>query len=160
MRSRPEPRSEATWPVRAAIETRSPARSEARKQRAGDPSLQAVAFCALIPSAIVQEICPNHSGGTRRFLSLESLVSSTRRESCQMFARPSRKELLTRAKFTKRGLTRQVQEFCPSRPFSSVVGYAHESDGNERAVHRGARRHRFSRCRSRPRGWRCRGAHR
>ncbi|TMH94298.1 MAG: NlpC/P60 family protein [Betaproteobacteria bacterium] len=78
MQSRSKMRSGATWRVRAAIEPRSPARSEAQEQRAGDPGLQAVAFCALIPSAIVQEICPNHSGGTRPSLSLESLVSSTR----------------------------------------------------------------------------------
>src|SRR5216683_2204814 len=112
MRSRPELRSGATWRVRAAIETRSPARSEAQEQQTGDPSLRAVAFCALIPSAIVQEICPNHSGGTRSFRSLEPLFSSARRKSCQRFARSSRKELLTRAKFTKRGLTRQVQNFA------------------------------------------------
>src|SRR2546421_5174240 len=121
MQSRPGPRSEATWRVRAAIEAHSPARSEAQEQRAGDPSVRAVAFCALIPSAIVQEICPNHSGGTRPFRSLDSLVSSTRRKACQMFARSSSKELLTRAKFTKQGVTRQVQEFCPSHSFSSMV---------------------------------------
>src|SRR5207245_7694244 len=126
--------------------------SEAQEQRAGDPGLRAVAFCALIPSAIAQEICPNHSGGTRPLRSLESLVSSTRRESCQRFARPSSKELLTGAKFTKRGLTRQVQEFCPFHSFSRVVGYAHDAERNQGAVDRSARRHRFSRCRSRMRG--------
>src|SRR5439155_5731511 len=109
MQSRSKMRSGATWRVRAAIEPRSPPRSEAQEQRAGDPGLQAAAFCALIPSAIVQEICQNHSGGTRAFRSLGSLVSSTRREACQRFARSRSKELLTRAKFTKRALTRQVQ---------------------------------------------------
>src|SRR6267142_1679073 len=128
MQSRPELRRGATWRVRALIEPRSPARSQAQEQRAGDPSLKGVVFCALIPSAIVQEICPNHSGGTRSFRSLESLFSSARRKSCQMFARSSHKELLTRAKFTKRGLTRQVQEFCPSHWLSSVVGYAHDAE--------------------------------
>src|SRR5207247_6870976 len=152
MRSRPEMRSGATWRVRGAIETRSPARSEAQEQRAGDPSLQTVAVCAPIPSAIVQETCPNHSGGTGSFLSLESLVSSTRRESCQRFARSSSKEILTSRKFTKRGLTRQVQEFCPSHWFSSVVGYAHDAERNQGAVDRSARQFCFNRCRSRPRG--------
>src|SRR5437764_13047838 len=108
MQSRPNLRSGATWRVRAAIEPRSPARSEAQEHRAGDPGLQAVAFCALIPSAIVQEICPNHSGGTRPLLSLEALLSSTRREACQRFARPVSKELLTPAKFTTRRPTRQA----------------------------------------------------
>src|SRR6266850_3062450 len=152
MQSRPELRPGATWRVRALIEPRSPARSESQEQRAGDPSLKGVVFCALIPSAIVQEICPNHLGGTRPFRSLGSLVSSTRRKSCQRFARSSRKELLTRAKFTKRGLTRQVQEFCPSHPFSGVVGYAHDADRNQGAVLRSARRRCVSRCRSRVRG--------
>src|SRR2546422_8481972 len=150
MRSRPALRSGATWRARAAIETRSPARSEAQEQRAGDPSLQAVAFCALIPSAIVQETCPNHSGGTRSFRSWESLSSSARWKSCQMFARASSKELLTGAKFTKRGLP--VQEFCPSHSFSSVVGYAHDAERNQGAVDRSARQFCFNRCRSRMRG--------
>src|SRR2546425_8858159 len=136
MRSRPEMRSGATGRAGAAIEPRSPARSEAQEQRAGDPGLRAVAFCAVIPSAIVQEICRNDSGGIGPLRSLESLVSSTRRESCQRFARPSSKELLTGAKFTKRGLTRQVQEFCPSHSFSSVVGYAHDAERNQGAVDR------------------------
>src|SRR5882724_11400306 len=122
MQSRPGPRSEATWRVRAAIETRSPARSEAQKRRAGDPSLQAVAFCALIPSAIAQEICPNHSGGTRSFRYLKSLASSARRESCQRLARSSSKELLSSLKFTKQGST--VQGFCTSHALCRVVGYA------------------------------------
>src|SRR5438552_17531421 len=107
MRSRPEMRSGATWRAGAAIEPRSPARSEAQEQRAGDPGLQAVAFCALIPSAIVRDICPNHSGGIRSFRSRESLFSSARRKACQMFALSGSTELLTRAKFTKRGLARQ-----------------------------------------------------
>src|ERR1700740_1257552 len=127
MRSRPEPRSGATWRARAPIEPRSPSRSESEEQRAEDPGLKGAAFCAPLPAAIARDTCPNRSGGTRPFRSLEPLVSSTRRESCQMFARWSRKELLTRAKFTKRGLTRQVQEFCPSHPFSSVVGYTHDA---------------------------------
>src|SRR5882672_6202955 len=148
MQSRPELRPGATWRVRALIEPRSPARSQAQEQRAGDPSLKGVVFCALIRSAIAQEICPNHSGGIRPFRSLESPDSSTRRKSCQRFARASSKELLTRAKFTKRGLTRQVQEFCPYHWFSSVVGCAHDAERNQGAVLRSARRHRFSRCRS------------
>src|SRR2546427_6224290 len=121
MRSRPEMRSETTWRVRAAIEPRSPARSEAQEQLAGDPSLQAVAFCAPIPSAIAQEICPNRSGGTRSFRYLKSLASSTRRESCQRLARSSSKELLSSLKFTKQGST--VQGFCTSHALSGVVGY-------------------------------------
>src|SRR2546430_15026836 len=124
MRSRPKMRSGATWRARAAIETRSPARSEAQEQRAGDPSLQAVAFCAPIPSAIVQEICPNHSGGTRPLPSLKSLVSSTRRKACQMFARSSCKELLTGAKLTKRGLARQDHVYFTYHWLSSVAGCA------------------------------------
>src|SRR2546426_7417094 len=55
------PRS-TLFPYTTLFRSRSPARSEAQEQRAGDPSLQAVAFCAPIPSAIVQETCPNHSG--------------------------------------------------------------------------------------------------
>src|SRR5437763_16570894 len=152
MQPRPILRSEATWRVRAAIEPRSPPRSEAQEQRAGDPGLPAAAFCALIPSAIVQEICPNHSGGTRSFRSRESLFSSARRKACQMFARSSSKELLTRAKFTKRDLARQVQEFCPFHSFSSVVRYAHDAERNQGAVDRSARQFCFNRCRSRMRG--------
>src|SRR6267143_154749 len=152
MRSRSRLRSEATWRGRVPIEACSAVQSESQEYRAGDPNSKGVAFCALIPSAIVQEICPNHSGGTRSFRSLEPLFSSARRKSCQRFARSSSKELLTGAKFTKRGPTRQVQEFCPSHSFSSVVGYAHETDRNQGAIDRSARRRCFSRCRSRMRG--------
>src|SRR5437763_3472778 len=152
MLSRSKMLSVATWRVRSVIEPRSPPRSEAQEQRAGDPGVQAAAFCARIPSAIVQEICPNHSGGTRSFRSWESLSSSARWKSCQMFARPSSKELLTGAEFTKRGVARQVQEFCTFHSFASVVRYEHDGERHQGAVDRSARQFCFNRCRSRMRG--------
>src|SRR5437588_3424515 len=166
MQSRPKLRLEATWRGRVPIEARSSAQSES-EYRAGDPNLKGIAFCAPIPAAIAQEICPNHSGGTRSFRCLESLFSSARRKSCQMFAGSSSRKLLTSAKFTKRASTRQ--EFCPSHSFSSVVGYAdkqqpaeafHDADRNQGAVDRSARRHCLSHYRSRMRGGCCRSAHR
>jgi len=159
MQSRPKLRLEATWRGRVPIEARSSAQSES-EYRAGDPNLKGIAFCAPIPAAIAQEICPNHSGGTRSFRCLESLFSSARRKSCQMFARSSSRKLLTSAKFTKRGPTRQ--EFCPSHPFSSVMGYSVKQQpaeaismaltGIKELSNRSACRHCFSHCRSRTRG--------
>src|SRR5438105_3823355 len=124
MQSRPKLRLAATWRGRVPIEARSSAQSESQEYRTGAPNLKGIAFCAPIPAAIVQDICPNHSGGTRSFRCLASLFPSARRKACQMFARSSSRKLLTSAKFTKRGLI--CQEFCPSHSFSSVVGYADE----------------------------------